>query len=214
VGGVVVGENDRRERDRERKRRYVAANREKVAAQRKAYRQANAEKIAAADRTYRLANMDAARDQMRKWRAANPGKHAEYQRRYTAANPELNRQRVQAWREANPERAAEHARAQWHVRRARIAALYVERVERSVVWLRDDGRCHLCGEPCDPDDWHLDHVIPLAADGPHCYPNTAVAHPACNRSKNASVVDSPLMAAAMVAFDVFHAVRGVLVGQS
>lgn len=68
-------------------------------------------------------------------------------------------------------------------RRARERGAFLERVDRSVVFERDAGICYLCDEAVDPEDWDMDHVIPLARGGPHCYVNVAVTHPLCNRRK-------------------------------
>lgn len=73
-------------------------------------------------------------------------------------------------------------------RRATAADAFVEHVDRSTVWLRDGGICHLCGQAADPSDWHLDHIVPLARGGQHSYTNTAVSHPRCNLSKGARLL--------------------------
>lgn len=62
-----------------------------------------------------------------------------------------------------------------------------EPIVRAVVWDRDEGTCGICKEPAHPDDWHLDHVIPVAAGGWTGYDNVQVAHPYCNLSKGARV---------------------------
>ena len=49
----------------------------------------------------------------------------------------------------------------------------------------------ICGESVDPDDFHVDHVIPLALGGWHCYANVQPAHPFCNVSKGAKDVLAP-----------------------
>lgn len=68
-------------------------------------------------------------------------------------------------------------------RRARKRGQFVERVYLATIWDRDGGICHLCGLSADPDDWELDHVVPLASGGEHSHANTAVSHPLCNRLK-------------------------------
>ncbi len=70
------------------------------------------------------------------------------------------------------------------VRRAQIRGAWVEDVDRTVVWKRDQGVCYLCGRAADPQQWDLDHVHPLSKGGEHSYANVAVTHPSCNRSKN------------------------------
>lgn len=97
--------------------------------------------------------------------------------------------------------------AEWQAeRRARQAKLYVEDVDRDAVLAAHDGRCHLCGQPVGRD-WQLDHVIPIAAGGPHCFGNAAPSHPLCNQRKNAAPSGSPVAAvdaAARRAFEQFH----------
>lgn len=83
------------------------------------------------------------------------------------------------WVKANPDKVRNiHAS-----RRARKANLFVEVVEREVVFERDQGQCGICQEAVDSTNWHLDHIVPLAKGGEHSYANTQVAHPACNIKK-------------------------------
>lgn len=82
-------------------------------------------------------------------------------------------------RQAHPERARQNDA----VRRARKRDQFIEFVDVSVVWERDSGICHICREPADLDNWHLEHIVPLARGGEHSYANTAVSHPGCNLRK-------------------------------
>lgn len=68
-------------------------------------------------------------------------------------------------------------------RRAKKRGQFVEHVDLATVWERDDGVCHICREPADRWNWHLDHVIPIARGGLHGYENVKVAHPGCNLKK-------------------------------
>lgn len=62
--------------------------------------------------------------------------------------------------------------------------------EKSLVFSRDSGTCHLCGEPADPERWDMDHVIPVSRGGLDTYDNVAVSHPLCNNRKWANLVVS------------------------
>ena len=75
-------------------------------------------------------------------------------------------------------------------RLARMATTRKGPIDRPAVYERDAGICHLCGRPVDPRDFHLDHVIPLVDGGPHTADNLKVAHPVCNRQKEADRVDA------------------------
>jgi 5-methylcytosine-specific restriction endonuclease McrA len=76
------------------------------------------------------------------------------------------------------------------------------------LYKRDRGICHLCGRPCDLDDYviegnafvagdiypSVDHVKPLARGGLHSWDNVKLAHRSCNRKKSdrlLSVANSP-----------------------
>lgn len=127
-------------------------------------------------------------------RVSKAAKQAGQQRRYKrwlAAHPEdRQRQRREARtreRERDPVGYQLKRREVEARRRARRRGAYVERVDPEAVWERDSGVCGICGEPADVADWHLDHVIPLAAGGEHSHANVQVSHPACNRSKGAKV---------------------------
>ena len=80
--------------------------------------------------------------------------------------------------------AAERSRLHAGIRRAELLDATVHDIDHRVVWERDGGVCHLCLQPADQDDWHLDHVIALKQGGLHAYGNVAVACPPCNRTKS------------------------------
>lgn len=150
------------------------------------------------------------REQVRRWRLANPEKYRattqKYNVRYQREHPRDRREWHKAYYQANIERlrAAIRAyskvwskanrdkkRSQFHNRRAREMAAFVERVDSAVVWQRDSGVCGICGTLADSATWHLDHIIPLSRGGTHEYANVQVSHPFCNKSKG-----NRLMAAA------------------
>jgi 5-methylcytosine-specific restriction endonuclease McrA len=54
---------------------------------------------------------------------------------------------------------------------------------RAEVWERDGGFCGICGEPVDPLDWNLDHIVPSTLGGPDTEDNLRVTHPTCNRNR-------------------------------
>jgi len=38
----------------------------------------------------------------------------------------------------------------------------ISKVKRGKVWAKSDGICWYCGCKLDPDNWHIDHMIPKA----------------------------------------------------
>lgn len=87
------------------------------------------------------------------------------------------------WQLANPDKVAEYTSK----RRALLAAVYVEDVERIVVWGRDEGHCRKCSAFVPFKDFHLDHVIPISKGGVHSYYNVQTLCAPCNLSKGAKL---------------------------
>jgi 5-methylcytosine-specific restriction endonuclease McrA len=129
-------------------------------------------------RAYREANREKALAYQRAYYAANPEPRLARARAYKKANPEKARVLKRAWNKANPEKNADHSAE----RRARERGMFVEHVDRQVVFKRDRGICQICNSPVDPNDYHIDHIIPLDP-GEHSYANIQLAHPSCNKSK-------------------------------
>lgn len=128
-----------------------------------------------------------AKERTRRWRERNPERAKESARRsvqkWRDSDPVAARAYKDTWNEAHPERYRDHYIAGTANRRARKIEAFVEHVDPAIVWERDGGICHICREPADPADWHLEHVVALAKGGEHSYANVAVSHPACNQRK-------------------------------
>jgi 5-methylcytosine-specific restriction endonuclease McrA len=131
----------------------------------------------------RAADPEGARERERVYWAANKERKAAKDRRWAQKNPEKRREIVRRWYALNPERGREHARNSTAAHDARKRDQFIEHVEASVVLARGGGICGICGTPVDLDDFHVDHVIPLAKGGEHSYANTQPAHPICNIRK-------------------------------
>ena len=119
----------------------------------------------------------------RRWDKANPEKTRAAISRWHAANIERFRAVQRVYQADNPDKM----RDQVEIRRARIHNALVERVDRTVVFQRDNGICQIgtvCGNtPVNPESWHLDHIISLSRGGEHSYANTQVSCPPCNLRK-------------------------------
>lgn len=118
---------------------------------------------------------------IRYWCLSCAGEHAKGRRE---ADPELAARRRadnRDYKRRNRARASERER----LRKARIRTDV--HVDRGRVFAAHHGRCGICGEAVDPDNFHVDHILPLARGGEHSYENTQPAHPICNQRKYTTV---------------------------
>ncbi|MDG3013586.1 hypothetical protein [Speluncibacter jeojiensis] len=93
---------------RERKREYYVANRERIAESQREYYVANRERVNERNREYRAANRERIAESQREYRAANKDQIAEYRREYYVANRELIDERSRALRYRGKECATRH----------------------------------------------------------------------------------------------------------
>jgi len=57
---------------------------------------------------------------------------------------------------------------------------------RQVIWCRDGGVCMKCGKSLYPDDFHVDHIIPVSKGGEEWdLSNLELSCPECNLTKGA-----------------------------
>lgn len=61
-------------------------------------------------------------------------------------------------------------------------------IDYAAIIERDGMTCHICKKPVARVDLDFDHIVPVAAGGPHSAANIAVSHASCNRGKRAVTV--------------------------
>ncbi len=114
-----------------------------------------------------------------------------------AAGRDYSRQAGQRWRDRNRQQYRDYIALYQRThpeyrqrRRARKAGCETEPYRRADIFVRDEGRCHICTELVDPALWDLDHIVPIVHGGADAPWNVAVSHPRCNRQKG-SRLDKP-----------------------
>jgi 5-methylcytosine-specific restriction endonuclease McrA len=123
------------------------------------------------------------------WRAEHPDRVRKWARERARNDFAANTPRAAAQRAYNAAyKRRERARCseRQRLREAGIgpgSAQFVERVDRDVVYAMHGGCCGICRQYVAPDDFHVDHRIPLARGGLHGYVNCQPAHPLCNQRK-------------------------------
>lgn len=145
----------------------------------------------------RAASIEATRERKNaanaEWYRRNADQLQANARRRRIEDPEFARQgdeRSKQWIRDNPERAYHLRRMALLRYRARLAGAFIENVDHVIIYERDGGRCHICGDliPLDVDyreplAYQVDHVVPIVRGGEHSYKNTAASHRKCNRRK-------------------------------
>lgn len=184
------------EKVRESLRKRYHANPEKAREASRKYRNTNIEKVRERDREYYEVNPQKVRERNRKYYEANAEKRREARRKWAKANPEKNRAQASKWAKANPEKIKERKR-QYVLshpekmseyrrnRRARKRAASGKHTAADIIaqLKRQKRKCYYCH--CKlTDQYHVDHVIPLARGGSNGPENLVIACPTCNCSKN------------------------------
>lgn len=170
---------------------YLSANIDRKREYDKRYREANKERIKKIDAQYYIKNRDTILQRTAAYYTANREKRRAYGRSYHKKNREKHlayaaKYRLEhadkrhEWYRANLDRV----RASKRLRRARKrgnggihTAEDVLRQGEVQRW-----RCWWCGQSCR-DDYHVDHMIPLAKGGHNNPGNIVISCPFCNLSK-------------------------------
>lgn len=151
---------------------------------------ANREKVRAYNIRHRTEHLDEMRlhDRQRNKTENRRAKAREFCRRHYIEN----RARVKEWARNNPEKARINRIESTHRRRCHLASTAVEHVNHAAIYLRDKGRCGICGKKILPREMSLDHILPISRGGCHAEFNVQLAHISCNKAKGAGRLPSQL----------------------
>jgi 5-methylcytosine-specific restriction endonuclease McrA len=106
-------------------------------------------------------------------------------RKYYLRNRELIYEKQLDWQRNNRSKDIMYE----HRRKALLRENFVEDVDIEQLYLRDEGTCQLCKQPCSKAEWSIDHIIPLSRGGEHSYENTQLAHRSCNSRKGNKILE-------------------------
>lgn len=136
-----------------------------------------------ANAAQRAANPSKARECTAKWQAANPEKMRAYDAKWRAYNPEKRRESISKWSAAHLEERRiyeQNRRARKRESGGRLSPGIAER-----LFKLQRGKCACgCGQPLG-DNYHLDHIMPLALGGSNTDENIQLLTASCNSQKNA-----------------------------
>lgn len=131
-----------------------------------------------------------------KWAAANPDKRKAAAARYRAADPDKVRKSNAKWKAAYPEKVKE-INAAWRAKNPEACRIHVQNRNArkrenggklstglaEKLYKLQRGKCPCCKQPLG-DDYHLDHIVPLALGGVHEDWNMQLLRAVCNMQKH------------------------------
>jgi len=119
----------------------------------------------------------------KQYKKDNKERVAEYNKQHYEDNKERYAERHKQWEENNQEKRYAYTAK----RRATKLKVTTENFTRQDVLDKWGTDCHICSDPVDLNDWHMDHVVPLqpkeGEPGEHTLANVKPSHPHCNISK-------------------------------
>lgn len=161
---------------------WQSANPERFKELKAIYCAANKEKFNATTAAWRAANPERTNASIAAWKAANPERVKASAAARHAANPERRKAAEAAWRAENPEARRIHDQNR-RARERKNGGVLSKGLSAKLFKLQD-GKCPCCKQPLG-DDFHLDHVIPLALGGPNTDDNMQLLRKTCNLQKSA-----------------------------
>lgn len=159
---------------------YDAAHREELRAKHAAYYVGHAEEQRAYATAYYVAHPEERRVYNDAYRAAHREERRGASALYAATHREARRAYDAIYATLYPEKRRELG----HRRRARLRSQFVAPVDAQLIYVRDRGRCHICGKKVKQADASMDHLIPISLGGIHAPWNVALAHLKCNLRRN------------------------------
>jgi 5-methylcytosine-specific restriction endonuclease McrA len=159
---------------------WKVANPERVKAMSAAYLSANFKKIAAYKAAWASRNPGRRKAALAKYRTLRFERVKAANLKWARKNPESRRASAAAWRAANPEARRIHQQN----RRARAAGGRLSKGLAQKLFRLQRGKCPCCRQPLH-DDYHLDHIIPLALGGANSDDNMQLLRGLCNQQKKA-----------------------------
>lgn len=155
-------------------------NSEHVAAYESKYRADNAYRIRTREKLYRATNRKQVLVWSKNFRIRHREKVAAWNVAYHLRNAAAIRNKVLRWQRENPDKC----RVRNQNRRARQTEGKLSNGIVQKLFSLQRGKCPCCGKPLG-NNFHLDHIVPLAKGGPNIDSNVQLLRKQCNHQKSA-----------------------------
>lgn len=142
----------------------------------------NKEKAKASHAARYAANREKEKASSAAWKVANKEKNKAANDAWYAANKETVKIRGAAWKAANPEARSIHKRNRRALKKQAAGKISKGLAEK--LFILQKGKCPCCGKSLG-ENYHMDHIIPLALGGSNYDSNIQLLRKQCNLQKNA-----------------------------
>ncbi|MFZ2586687.1 MAG: HNH endonuclease, partial [Alphaproteobacteria bacterium] len=162
--------------------KYRAENKEKIKAASAAYYEKNKEKLRSASLAWAAANPERTKEIRNKSRVKNIDATKRRERKYREENLDKLKERFRSWAQRNRAQRNLTQRLRKARNRANGGKLSKDLVTRLLKLQK--GKCACCWKPLG-NDYHLDHIMPIALGGENEDWNIQLLRAECNIRKKA-----------------------------
>jgi hypothetical protein len=160
---------------------WKKANKARSKAVNDVWRAENAEKMKATTLAWRKDHPDRTRAYVSAWAKRNPEKErARAVRRHERMSAEERRERRRKFHENNPD-AIRRYNSDYKAKKMRNGGVLSKDIVARLLKVQR-GKCACCGQPLG-EQYHLDHILPLALGGPNVDSNVQLLRQRCNNQK-------------------------------
>lgn len=162
--------------------KYRAENREEIRRKNAEYRKNNPEKVEASRAGWIEKNPEMAKTASKRWRDRNPEAMQKCRDNWAKANPDRVKEIGREWKRNNPEAVTRYNHNRRDAKINSGGGKLSRGIIKKLIKLQK-GLCPCCFMPLG-DDYHLDHIMPLALGGTNTDDNVQLLRSICNLNKS------------------------------